>query len=556
MKSRFLLLTIFLLLVKAEAQAVQYAFQVSFKDKQGAVSLNDSASFLSPRSLARREAQGIRIDSTDLPVNRVYIDSILHLTGGKLHEISRWLNFCVVLLSDSSQIHQLDGKAFVTGYRLVANYTTYLHRSDNTKTNNTSTSISALDGSRATALDATYYGNTWLQTLLVKGNSLADAGYQGAGKLIAVLDAGFLYANTNAGFDSLWAQGRVVDMHNFTYDTTYVFGWDSHGMSVLSTMAGYIPGTFVGTAPKASYALFVTEDGNSEQPIEVLNMVCGIERADSIGADIVSSSLGYNTFDISAYNYVYHTDLDGKSTPAARAVNIATSKGILVVMTAGNEGGDSWNNVLTPGDADSALTIGSVYVTGVNASTSGYGPNAAGQIKPDVCAMGQGAAVFYQNGLGGEDGTSFSTPQVAGWAACLWEAAPTATPWRLRKAITECANHYATPGNQIGYGVPDFSCAMSAVHVTDSTAPIYPFHITIPNPFHSNLVLNVSVPETQSIDFRMFDITGREAMHFAVDFFSGQNPAREIDASYLPAGIYILKATGAKNHQVFKIVKE
>ena len=532
-------------------QAIQYAYQVNFTNKNGTLALSDSLSFLSSRSLARRDRQGIPLDSTDLPVTRAYVDSVLTLTGGKFHEASKWFNFCVVLLSDSTTIHALDGKSFISSYKLVAYYTGSLHRDQ----------PNAVTGKpqagRTTSGDAAYYDATWTQTLMVNGNYVHDLGYKGAGKIIAVLDAGFIGVDTHRGFDSLRASGRLVDEHNFTYDTSYVYGYDIHGMQVLSTMAGYVPDTFVGTAPLASYALYITEDDPTEQPIELLNMVCGSERADSIGADIITTSLGYNTFDNSSYDFNYSADFDGKTTIAAKGANMATKKGMLFVATAGNEGGSGWNHILTPGDADSALTIGSVDNAGNNAVTSGYGPNAAGQIKPDVCDMGHYASVFSTTDYEAQDGTSFSTPQIAGWAACLWESKPDITPAQLRLAIIICANHYTTPGTQIGYGVPDFECTANALNVIDTPTPAsYDNWITVaPNPIVNILYLTLFMPSQQVVNCRLFDVTGREVLSYSAQFKKGWNQPVAIDLYALPPGMYFLKAVTPFGQKVIKIDK-
>ena len=544
----FLLHLLFLFFI-TDARGVQFAYQVSFTDKHGTSSFSDSLSFLSPRSMARRGRQGIVLDSTDLPVTRAYVDSTLALTGGILHEVSKWLNLCVILLPDSSLIHRLDGQSFISSVKLIAYYPGSLHDAPLHNGKRSTNAVAA----RTTA-DAVYYGYSWVQTLLLSGNYVNDLGYKGAGKLIAIVDAGFIDADTNPGFDSLWADGRVVDMHNFTYDTSFVFGWDEHGMSVLSTMAGYVPNTFVGSAPLASYALYVTEDDNTEQPIELVNMLCAAERADSIGADIISSSLGYSTFDNSSYNFVFSRDLDGKTTTAAKAANLATQKGILFVTSAGNEGGDSWNGILTPGDADSALTIGSVSNLGTTASNSGYGPNAAGQIKPDVCAMGQGASLFLNNSYGSEDGTSFSTPQIAGWAACLWEASPNATPWQLRHAINECANHYTDPGPQFGYGIPDFKCtALKIIDTTDVLADS--FHISIENPIGPTISVSYASPVEQTVSFRLIDIAGATVSSFSTTFMKGNGFIASYNVGNIRSGIYFLKFSSASGSRVFKVAK-
>jgi subtilisin family serine protease len=537
------------LLGNNKVQAVQYAYQVTFTDKNNTpYSLGSPLAYLSSRSTARRTAQGIAIDSTDLPVNNVYVDSVLHLTGGTLHNVSRWLNHCVILITDSTQIHNLDGKTFISSKQLVAYYPGFLHKSTTTTSTSTATSSS---------LDATYYGNTWNQTLMVNGASLHETGHMGSGKLIAVLDAGFIGTDTHTGFDSLRNSGRLLDSHNFTLASTSVYGYDTHGTKALSTMAGYVPGTYVGSAPLASYAIYVTEDGNSEQPIELLNMLSATERADSLGADIISSSLGYNTFpDFPSGDFTFVPDLDGKSTTAAKAANIATKKGMLFVASAGNEGGNSWNMVLTPGDADSALTIGSVNITGAAAFNSGYGPNAAGQVKPDVCAMGEPASIFFGAGYGTENGTSFSTPQVAGWAACLWQSNPSATPYRIRQAIIKCASRYTSPDTHLGYGIPNFQCTADLLGIVNPVPETHENWITgLPNPFQDNLQLSIVGDTEQGISFNMVDVAGKTVFTGTSNIHKGHNMPVYISMQHLPSGIYILKAMTATRQHVLKLEK-
>ncbi len=536
-----------------KATATQYAFQVNFTDKNNTpYSLSLPLWFLSPRAIARRTTQGIAIDSSDIPVNPNYIDSVITLTGGILHESSRWLNLCVILLPDSSLIHNLDSKPYIKSTKMVGFYAGTLH-------NKVSSGPSAV-ANKTSSADNVYYGHTWSQTNLVKGNYLHDKGYNGAGKLIAVLDAGFISADTHHGFDSLWADGRVLDQHNFTLDTSYIFAYDDHGTKVLSTMAGYVPDTYVGSAPLATYALYVTEDNHSEQPIELLNMLCAAERADSVGADVITTSLGYDTFDNPDDNFIFVLDLDGKSTIAAKAANMATKKGILFVATAGNEGGGPWNRILTPGDADSALTVGSVEILGSPWTTSGVGPNAVGQVKPDVCGLGHVASIF-NIGTGGydaqEDGTSFSTPQIAGWAACLWEANPLATPYEIRRAIITCASSYLTPGPQIGYGIPDFQCTGQVLGTQDTPAPFTQSRwiIASPVPFNNEITISAEPNANAYVDFKLTDITGKTVYTQHSYMYKGYNSPFTIAVPGLPAGVYILKAVSPTQQQVVKLEK-
>ncbi len=541
----------FLLCDKATAQ--QYAYRVDFTDKNNTpYHLSNPLMFLSPRAIARRTTQGIVIDSADIPVNHNYLDSVINLTGGIIHESSRWLNLCVVLLSDSTLIHALDGKPFIKSSKLVGYYSSFLHHKPVRGT------TSPKSASKTTTSDDFYFGYAWGQTQIVNGFFLHDKGYDGSGKLIAVLDAGFTGTDTLPGFDSLWAAGRVLDTHNFKYNTSYVFAYDDHGTKALSTMAAYTPNLYVGSAPLASYVLYVTEDDNSEQPIELINMLCGTERADSVGADIVSSSLGYDTFDNPADNFTFISDFDGISTVAAQAANMATRKGMLFVTSAGNEGGGPWNRILTPGDADSALTIGSVEgLTGAVWPSSGVGPNAAGQIKPDVCGQGHVAAVYSPAGYTSEDGTSFSTPQIAGWAACLWQANPMATPYQLRQAIIRCASSYSTPGPQIGYGIPNFHCAEQVLGIKTTPPPFTASNwiIASPNPFNGEITLSVYPDSDNNISFKLIDMTGKTFASNTAYFYKGYNSSVTLSVPGLPSGIYILKAVSPTQQKVIKLEK-
>ena len=546
------------LLFAQKAAAFQYAFQVTFTDKNNTpYSFSSPLTYLSPRALARRATQGIPIDSTDLPVNPAYIDSVLTLTGGVFHETSRWLNMCMILLADSSQILNLAGKPYISNITLVGYYSTNLHGRASNITGNPYTNLS---GQKSTGIDGAYYADTWTQTLMVNGNFLYDNNYQGQGKLIAVFDAGFLNSNLNPGFDSLRSSGRIVDSFDFVWHDNNVLQQDEHGAQVLSTMAGNWPGTFVGAAPLAMYALYLTEYDPNDQPLELDNMISAAERADSIGADIITESLGYDIFDYPPGSGQVFSELDGKTTVAAKAANIATRKGMLFVATAGNDGDPvpGWgNHILTPGDADSALTIGSTDNTGTPAVSSGYGPNAAGQVKPDVSALGQGAALLTGSSTGSGDGTSFSTPQVAGWAACLWQANPGATPYQVRQAIIRCASSYSSPGVQLGYGIPNFACTAQLLNVSTPPPPFSPadWVIATPNPFNDEIKIAVDPDANGYVDFTVTDMAGRKVAALHEYCYKGYNTPLVLSMPYLCPGIYILKAVSSAQQQVIKLEK-
>ncbi len=551
------MITAFFLSEKAVAQ--QFAFRVSFTDKNNTpYSLSTPAAYLSPRALARRTIQGIAIDSTDLPVNQTYIDSVLTLTGGKWHSTSKWLNNCTILLAavDSANITNLSGKSFINEVKLIAYYATGLH-----KPSSSPTPVTSVPARKTTAFDISFYNANWNQTQLVKGNYLHANGFMGQGKMIAVFDAGFVGAHTTVGFDSMWNSGRVRDTFDFVWRSGNVFQQDSHGSVALSTMAGYAPGTYVGSAPLAEYAFYLTEIAGSDQLIELDNMLAATERADSIGADIISESVGYDLFHYPpGAGQVFATDLDGKTTLGAKAANFATKKGMLFVATAGNDGGGypGWgDHILTPGDADSALTIGNTTPLGSIYFSSGYGPNAAGRIKPDVACQGQPAAILTPSGVSEQNGTSFSTPQIAGWAACLWQANPTATPYQLRQAIIRCASHYSTPGAQIGYGVPNFQCTEQLLNVVDTPPPFTSANwlIPMPNPFSGEVRIAVSPDSDNNVDFQLMDVTGKSVISFSRYLFKGNNTPITLSLTGLPCGIYLLKAVSPTQQKVVRLEK-
>lgn len=524
-----------------QAQAPQYVFKISFKDKAGAPPLSSASSFLSQRALDRRTAQDIALDSTDRPVSPGYVSDVLSTTGGTFHVKSKWLNFLVILLTDSSKILTLSGKPYIQSIEYTGYYDPYLHNK---------TSNGGINQNAQVTGSSNYYGSSWNQTDMVHGDYLHDRGFKGQGKLIAVLDAGFVGVDIGLGFDSLVQSGRIVDAYDLVHASTDVYSYSGHGTGCLSTMAAYLPGTYVGTAPLAEYALYCTEVEGIDQPAEMDNMVAGIERADSVGADIISSSLGYNNFQGPGYSTLTYADIDGKTTAPAKAVNLATAKGMLCVISAGNEGGNPWNYILTPGDADSAITVGSVNINKDPAGDSGFGPNSAGRIKPDVCLLGSSAYIMQTSGTPVPgNGTSYATPQLAGWAACLWQATSNTTPWKLRNAITQSAHRYLNPGAQLGYGIPDFGKAFELMGIKDVAADLNTDNWlkAYPNPFYKQLTIGFYMDTNEKADIAVFDITGRKVAASALQLNKGVQTAT-IDLPGLPAGTYYLKAvTETKN---------
>jgi len=536
---KYLLLIVFLTVTQyARAQNQQYAFLVHFKDKNATTfTLNNPQAYLSQRALDRRTKYSISIDSTDLPVVRSYVDSVLHVTNGVLHLTSKWQNFAVILIPDSSTILDLSTIGFVKDFRLAGYYATGLHLKP-------IPSDSSSTGGKPTGFDENYYGAAWNQIHLCNGEYLHSEGWTGNNKLIAVIDAGFDGVNTNTAFDSLFQEGRLLDTHNFILDTSYVYDYSEHGSQVLSCMASLIPETHVGTAPYASYVLYVTDDAGTEQFIEESNFVAAAERADSVGADLITTSLGYNEFENPADNHVY-ADLDGHTTPVAKAANTATQKGIVVAASAGNEGQNDWGYILTPGDADSAMTIGSVNASKVPAPTSGHGPNAANKLKPDECGMGVNINVVLADGsVGNKSGTSFATPIIAGLTTCLMQAVPNKTPYEIRSLIAAVSDSFNTPNYFVGNGVPDFQKALNAATSLQNVPTTSNVFKTFPNPAGNYVIIEGE----GNIQYSISDLQGRELRKGRM--LSG----KYIGLGNLAKGIYLLKIHNDKYFQTVKLI--
>lgn len=434
------------------AQSGPKQYWIQFTDKTNTpFDLNSPLDFLSQRALDRRQAQDIELNESDLPVDPAYIQAVLD-EGTSYLTHSKWFNSVSVHIPDSTILNAVMQLPFVVQTLAVGKTEKTIGFSDKFD-------IEVAAKSIAGVTPETDYGLAFNQIDMLGGLSLHEAGYMGQGMLIAVLDAGFPNVNTLSVFDSLNAHGRIAGTWDFVSQNDTVFDDNSHGMSVLSTMAAYEPGVMIGTAPLASYLLLRTEDGVTEFPIEEDYWVAGAEFADSAGADIINSSLGYTTFQNSMFDHTYD-DMDGNTTHGAIGADLAASKGILVVNSAGNSGTSAWLYIGTPTDGDSVLAIGAVDSLGVIASFSSNGPSSDGDIKPNVCAQGALAAIVNSAGqviMG--NGTSFSSPILAGMAACLWQAYPDSGNMDIFHTIEASAHLFNTPDHLYGYGIPNFAYA-------------------------------------------------------------------------------------------------
>jgi hypothetical protein len=386
---------------------------------------------------------------------------------------------------------------------------------------------------------------------------LHQNGYRGQGMLIAVLDAGFPGVDIIGGFDSLRNENRIISTYDFVNRSPFVYSYNSHGTSTLSCMAALVPGSFIGTAPKASYLLLRTEDASPESKSEEFYWVEGAEYADSCGADVISSSLGYTTFDNAVINYT-RSNLDGNTALSTRGADFAASKGILVVNSAGNSGGNSWQKLGAPADGDSVFCIGGVNSNLTRASFSSYGPTADNRLKPDVAALAVGSTVFNQDGsLGSANGTSFSCPIIAGMSTCLWQANPTYSNMELIEAIKNTSSQFSNPDSSLGWGIPNYSAADFILQ--GKKLEQYPNAENIllsPNPFTDNLNFNFYSADTQSFRIVIADALGKKI--FEHNYFATSKSYNQINvpiAQNLSRGIYFFSLSTKDKIYTRKIIK-
>ena len=425
----------------AQAQGCVYKYRVYFKDKkESPYSKGKPEAFLSKKALQRRAKWGIKIDEHDMPVSPAYTKRIAQ-EGAKVLCLSKWNNTALVQ-GDSAKLESLARLPFVSRVQKVFN----------------SKEEDVVEPSRfdilndSTTFTSEYYGYASDQISMLNGEKLHNLGFRGKGMTIAIIDGGFHNADTVKLLDNV----KILGTHNFVRPQRSVYAENQHGTNVLSCMGANKPGSIVGTAPDAEYWLLVSEDTYTETPAEQDTWAAALEFADSVGADVVNSSLGYNLYDDSTMNVKY-SELDGKTHLISRSASLAASRGILVVNSAGNSGNDPWERIGVPADARDMLTVGAVYTPDRDAPFTSRGFSADGRVKPDVSARGVYSAVVRSNGrIGYANGTSFSSPITAGMATCLMQALPKLKPADIIELLHECGDRREHPDNIFGYGVPDY----------------------------------------------------------------------------------------------------
>lgn len=436
-------LAIALLATGASAQQDTLKYRISLKDKAATeYSLKKPEKYLSAKAIERRRKQNLPIDSTDLPVCRKYIDEI-RKQGVKIVVTGKWDNFVTVSCNDRTLIDRIAALPFVLSTEKVW------------------ISPGAGKPSMATERDSvlnqptihpdSIYGRAITQIQMSNGDKLHEAGFKGQGMTIAVIDAGFHNVDKITAMQNI----RILGTKDFVNQQADIFAESSHGMSVLSCIGMNRPDIMTGTAPEASFWLLRSEDEYSEHLVEQDYWSAAVEFADSVGVDVINTSLGYYSFDDKSKNYKYR-DLDGRHALMSRQASHIADKGMILVCSAGNSGAGSWKKITPPGDADNVLTVGAIDKRAVLATFSSVGNTADHRVKPDVVAVGVGSDVIRTDGNQGRaNGTSFSSPIMCGMVTCLWQACPTLTAKEVIELVRRSGDRAGFPDNIYGYGVPD-----------------------------------------------------------------------------------------------------
>jgi len=562
---RIFTLTLFACFFACAATA-QYGYTryiIQFKDKKGTqYTLANPSAYLSQKAIDRRTRQKLIVDSTDLPISKDYLDSIRAVPNVTILNQSKWLNQILVRTADPLAVTKINSFLFVKSFLQIA---PAARRTEDIVSSKLEPLFDLdkeiISGANGVQLD---YGSTLNQIQIHKGDYLHDLGFTGKGITIAILDAGFRSYLTNPAFDSVRLQGRVLGTWDYVNNEASVNEDDLHGASCFSIIASNRPGIIVGSAPGASFYLLRTEDVFSEYPVEEQNWAAAAEFADSAGVDMISTSLGYNMFDNPAFNHTY-PQRDGNTSIVTRAADLAAHKGILVTVSAGNDGGrsDEYKFVSCPADADSVLTVGAVTNTGVIANFSCWGPNYAGRIKPNVVSVGQGTIIANTSGnpVSG-NGTSFSNPNMAGLVACLWQAFPEFTNMEIIDAVQKSADRYSTPDVRYGYGIPDFHKAydiLSAERQLRKYATILgnEWIKAFPVPYDSYFNVLLKAQTDGQATLQLTDGSGRIIESKTVSTIKDNSYLISFSHSHmLASGVYFIRYNDGKNKTTLRVIKQ
>lgn len=510
---------------------------VYFKDKNQAI---DIKKLFSEKAIAKRIKFNIPFDERDFPVNEFYKNEI-QKNGISILSTSNWLNSILINANENS-IQLVAQLPFVTSIQKIEKSSFQQKNIASVTKNNACEEMEDFENN---------FASSYAQFHLLNGDYLHELGFNGENMTIAICDNGFYNANNNEVFNSIFSENRILGTYDYVNGDSAVYdeAAGSHGAYCFSFIGATKSNQYIGTSTKSNFYLFHTENNNSERLQEEFNLAVALQRCSELGVDVVSISLGYTTFDDASENHDT-TDMRLNSTPAAKAVNIAASKNILVCVAAGNEGAGAWHYITSPADADSAFAIAAVDANGNVATFSSYGLANDIRIKPNVAAVGRAANFINTYGaISTGNGTSFACPSLAGMATCLWQAFPSKTAWQIKTAIEQSASQYLTPDKHIGYGIPDFKKAyqtLAAPNTIDDKIAIYP------NPFQTEISINHNnITNIQSI--QIYNNIG-QLVYSNTNFSASE---KSIYLNNLTAGMFIFKIT-TTNGDIFtkKIIKE
>ncbi len=533
------ILFLFFLFITSTGWTQTNRYFVFFKDKNGTpFTTSQPEKFLTQKAIQRRLLHSISITTEDLPVNPSYVQQVKSV-GVKTFFTSKWWNG-VLIEADNSLLTQIRNLSFVSKVDLVAPGTKLL--GGRTKQQKQTAETSAIDPLNQ------------FQLQMIGLDDMHQAGFRGEGISVAIFDSGFIGVNSGAPFQHLFTEGRIKSTYNFVHNASGVFSYDDHGTHVFSVIAGSSD-SYSGGAPKANFYLFKTEDVPSEYRIEEYNWTFAAERADSLGIDVINSSLGYNTFDDATMDYTISA-LNGKTTVISNAARKAIEKGIAVVVSAGNEGNNSWKFVTAPADVDGILAIGSVTTSNTKSSFSSIGATADGRIKPDVVALGSGTSIVRANGtVGTANGTSTASPLVASLAIGLLQKYPGLSVSELYQAIIHSADQFFSPDNLKGYGLPDFTAACN--YIDYLKRPVLTEELNIyPNPVYGDSFKIVfKEPAGESVTIAIHSATGAEIFKQTLEVNWQNNPI-EFDLSKYAAGTYLVNVKTLKTSRTIRLVRQ
>lgn len=514
-----------------------YFYRVYFIDKGDRNPNNTSLETLvSPKAIERRSKNGItNADYRDLPVWQGYIDQIKS-SGLLFHCKSKWMNTALFKATSSIDINTILDLPFVTDIRVVKRPGVKSNFGNKLDIKETADDFSAYDR----------------PITMVNGYPLHNSGYIGKNVLIAVLDGGFTNADQISSLSHLRNRKGIKYTYDFVNNTQLVYNSSTHGTAVLSILAGKITGFIAGTATGADYLLLKTEDVATEFPCEEDFWIAGAEFADSAGVDIISSSLGYYTFDDPSLNYKY-SDLDGNTAFITRAADIAAEKGILVVNSAGNERNKVWKRIIFPSDGDSVIASAAVQGNNLISAFSSAGPSYDRRVKPDISTMGVNVPLqTTTNTVTRGSGTSFSCPVLSGMAACLIQAVPEAGNYDIIEAIRASADRVNAPDSLYGYGIPDMVLALNKLQdkflIIPEDSPV-----AAPNPTTGDFEI-ILKEESLEITVEIYSLSGTMILRNEYPQYAGRR-IRITELQNRDQGIYMVRITTDTGTSVHKVIK-